>query len=101
MKMTHILHDGEDLSGTSLGRLHLVAVLDVLDDVSEGDAGVGHAAEGVDLPQQDAEAPHVWLVGELGLSQSLRQNIVHQSFCYNSKQMQVAKNVNLARQKFV
>ena len=59
MKMTHILHDGEDLSGASLGRLHLVAVLDVLDDVSEGDAGVGHAAEGVDLPQQDAEAPHV------------------------------------------
>ena len=59
MKMTHILHDGEDLSGAALGRLHLVAVLDVLDDVSEGDAGVGHAAEGVDLPQQDAEAPHV------------------------------------------
>ena len=59
MKMTHILHDGEDLRGTALRRLHLVAVLDVLDDVSEGDAGVGHAAEGVYLPQQDTEAPHV------------------------------------------
>ena len=57
--MTHILHDGEDLRGTALWRLHLVAVLDVLDDVSEGDAGVGHAAEAVDLPQQDTEAPHV------------------------------------------
>ena len=57
--MTHILHDGEDLRRTALRRLHLVAVLDVLDDVAEGDAGVGHAAEGVDLPQQDTEAPHV------------------------------------------
>ena len=58
----YLLHDGVDLVGTALGRLHLVALLHMLDHLAQWDPGVGHPPERVDLPQEDAEAPHIRLV---------------------------------------
>ena len=56
---THVLHDGVDLGRAALGCLHLVAFLYVLHHVAQRYPGVGHSAKGIDLPQQDTEAPHV------------------------------------------
>ena len=58
------LHDPVDALWAALGRLHLVALLHVLDHVRQRDPGVGDPAERVDLPKEDAKAPHVALARE-------------------------------------
>ena len=65
------MHNLVNFLGTALWGFHLVALFHVFHHVRQRDARVGDTAEGVDLPQEDAEAPHVTLARELVLPQSL------------------------------
>ena len=61
---SYLSHDLVDTFGTSLGRLHLVPLLDMFHHVSQRYSRIWDPAEGVNLPQKNTEAPHVRLARE-------------------------------------